>query len=188
MAVSFAKKMKARYTKITNDAAKVNLYIHETCLMIFDHAFETGDCREIINLYNAMPASYRREKMLDWFRAYTPCRVNTSTGKAGLLKESDKNFTPWDREEAEANPWNALADRDPEVKVYDFKKLVEMVKRISKQIESKVEKGEVPEDDIPSAHAIAAQLEALKFTYVKPPVADNDKEASTEAAPETQAT
>jgi len=176
MAISFSQKMAKRFQHITTNAAAINEYIHETCLMIFDHAVESGDCRMVHSLYEAMPASFRREKMLDWFKEFSPIRYNKSTGKVGLLTEKMKGFVPFDREAAAETPWHVLADRDPEAKTFDFAEMVKMIQRMAKQIESKVEKGLVPEEDIPTAHALASRIAKLDVKRINPKPANEQAE------------
>ena len=181
MALTFNAKMKKRFAYITSNSQKLNEYIHETALLIFDHAVATGDCRMVKDLYDSMPASFRRQKMLDWFKEFSPIRFNSSTGKVGLLTEKQKGFTPFNRESAVETPWYTLADLDPEAKTYDFAALVQMVSRLSKQIEKKVEDGLVPEEDIPSAHAIAQKIAKLDLKRVKP-VEPANEQAEEQAA------
>ena len=190
MAVSFAKRMATRYKKITSDATKVNLYIHETCLMIFDHALEHNDPRELHNLFEAMPASYRREKMLDWFTEFTPIRYNKSTGRCGFIQEynTEARKTPegkapfWDREAAEENSWDKLADRDPEVKPFDYKAMMQLLARLPKMVEGKLEKGLVPDEDIASAKAFIDYTSSLHFKRVPSPLGQPVAEPEVQAA------
>lgn len=180
--------MAVRYKSIVTQTDKVNKYIHETALMIFDHAKETGDCRELHNFYTALPHSHRREQVLLWFATFSPIGYNKSTGLTGFIpaykKATDEEKEAmWQRDAADAAPWYELAKQNPETPVLGFDELVAMVKRISKQIEKRVEEGKVREEDIPSAHAIADQVSKLSFKRVKIETPANE----TEAAPEKEA-
>lgn len=153
---------------VTSNANKLNVLIHTTAMMIAEHAKEHGDCTRALALVKAMPASMRRTMLVLWFATYTPIRVMEKNDKVGMLKEAAKNFTPFDLEAGDLTPFYELADQNPEnQQLYDFAKLVEMVSRIGKQIEKKIEDGKVAPEDIDSAHAIAAQVSALTFARVK---------------------
>lgn len=184
MALSFSQKMTKRFQHIASTGQKVNEYIHETCLMIFDHAVETGDCRLVHSLYEAMPASYRRETMLTWFRRYTPIRYNTSTGKVGIVDESDKSYMPFDREAAVYTPWYTIAKEEPEEKAkkpMDFAAMLKLVQSLPAKLTKAEEDGLIPADDIESAHAIARKIKALKIEWVKP-VEPANEQAKEQAA------
>ena len=163
---------------IVTSANKLNTLIHATAMLVASHAKEHGDCTRALTLVKAMPASMRRTMLVLWFETYTPIRVMEKNGKVGMLKEAAKNYTPFDLEAGDLNPFYELAETNPEGAVYDFAKLVEMVARIGKQIDKKIEDGKVAPEDIDSARAISAQVSALKFARVKP--ANNDeKDAGT---------
>lgn len=173
---------------VTTSAAKLNQLIHTTAMMIVRHAAPVaaggeghGDCTRALALVKAMPASMRRTMLVMWFSTYTPIRVVDKNDKVGILKETAKDYTPWDLAGGELTPFFDLAEQNPEGQIMDFAKLVAMVTRIGKQIEKKIEEGKVAPEDVASAHAIAAQVSALKFQRVVVPVAEVEAKRVTKA-------
>lgn len=165
---------------ITTSAAKLNMLIHTTAMMVATHAQEHGDCTRALTLVKAMPASMRRTMLVLWFNTYTPIRVIDKNDKVGILKETAKGYTPFDLDAGDLTPFFDLAEQNPEAGVYDFAKLVQMVQRIGKQIEKKIEDGKVAPEDVDSAKAIARQVSGLTFSRV---VANDGEEGAGEEAP-----
>lgn len=164
MAKSFNARMKDRLTRITTNAQKLNEYIHETGMMILRHAQEHGDCTFALKLVLAMPASMRRTMLIAWFEKYSPIVVKLPTdklpdGKVGINK--GKTANPFDLDGADAEPFYALAETVAEDKTYTLAELIKMVQGVGKRIASKVEKGEVADNDREAAVKLAASVEAL---------------------------
>ncbi len=156
------KKIDSNIKRIVTNANKLNMLIHETGMLVLEHAAEHGDCTRALTLVKAMPASMRRTMLILWFNTYSPIRVNLNNDKVGLLKDGAKGYVPFNIDGARETPFFQLAEENPE-KSYDFAALVKMVERIGKQIEKKIEDGKVPAEDVPSAKAIAVRVAGLKF-------------------------
>lgn len=154
------KKIDSNIKLIITNAAKLNTRIHETAVMIAEHAKEHGDCTRALTLVKAMPASMRRTMLVLWFETFTPIRVKLNADKVGILKADAKTFTDWDIEGGKAKPFYELAEETPE-KSYDFEALVKLVERLGKSIEKKVEEGKVPANDVEKAKDIASKVKAL---------------------------
>ena len=157
------KKINSNIKLIVTNAAKLNGRIHETAVMIAEHALEHGDCTPAGRLVEAMPASMRRTMLVLWFATFTPIVVNATTFKVGMNKPESKKYVPFDVEGGKAKPFYELAEETPE-KSYDFDALVKMVEALGKQIEKKIENGKVPANDIAGAQVIAAKVKGLRFT------------------------
>lgn len=153
---------------ITTNAAKLNRLIHDTAMMISRHALDHGDCTRALTLVKAMPASMRRTMLVLWFDTFTPIRVVISNDRVGMAKEGSKMYKPFDLEAGEATPFYELAEQNPEANTLDFDKIVALVASLAKRIEKKIESGDVKDEDVPSARAVAAQISALKFAKIKP--------------------
>lgn len=180
MAKSFNAQMRDRFTRITNDYNKVNLFVHETAMMIANHAKEHGDCSTAQGLVMAMPASIRREMLIMWFTRFTPIVVkNDDKWEAKMHKVGTKLYVEWNLEEADATPFFKLAEENKEAAPLTFEQMVKMVEGLAKRIEKKIENGEVEQADVASAHAIAAKIAGLKLTRVK---ASNDSDDAIEQA------
>lgn len=183
MAKSFNALMATRFTKITNDYGKVNDYVHETAMLIVNHAKDCGDCSTAQKLVMALPASMRREMLILWFHTFTPIVVkNDDKWNAKMHKEGTKLFVNWDIEAANATPFFRLAEQNKEAAPLTFEQMVKMVEGLAKRIEKKIENGEVEQADVPSAHAIAAKIAGLKLTRVKPSNDDSNEEEAERAA------
>jgi class 3 adenylate cyclase len=159
---------------ITTSAAKLNMLIHTTAMMVAAHAQEHGDCTRALSLVKAMPASMRRTMLVLWFNTYTPIRVIDKNDKVGILKETAKGYTPFDLEAGNQTPFFDLAEQNPETGVLDFDKLVALVARLGKTIDKRIDDGKVADEDVESAKAISRTLAGLRFDRVK---AANEDEA-----------
>lgn len=154
---------------------------HVIAMMIFDHAFATDDATRALALAKEMPKSWEPQ-LTAWFKAFTPVLVIKSRDEVGLHPKfkterkaeggvgADKSPVAyakwWKRDEAMATPFHLFAEPEAEKPLLDFAALVAMVTRLSKTIASKVEKGEVKAEDIPSANAIAATIAGLSLKPV----------------------
>lgn len=161
---------------------KLKAQAHKLALMIFDHAHAHHDCTRAIKLIAALPNSWQPQ-MTAWYLAFTPVRVVLKNGKCELApaykkaaKENRAEF--WNREAAEATPFYELTEEPKADKVYDFATLVALFTRLGKQIETKIEEGKVPAEDVPSAREMVTKVKKLNFRRV----AAND-EATDPAAP-----
>lgn len=170
MAKTFSQQMAARYKSITTNGDKLNKYIHDTAMMIFDHAREHHDPAEAQRLVMALPASMRREMLILWFSKFTPIKVkNDDKWVAQAHKPGTKLYVEWDREQANERPFYALAEENKEQAPLDFEGLLKLVERLKGTIEKKVEKGEVPEYLTETAKSIARQLSGIKVERVEAP-------------------
>lgn len=177
MAKSFNARMKDRFIKITADYGKINQYVHETAVMIAEHAKEHGDCSTAQGLVMAMPASARREMLILWFSTYTPIVVkNSEDFESKMHKPESKMFVEWDIEAGKADPFFEMAKRNKEQPPKDFAALVALVHALGPKIDKMIENGQVEAEDIPSAEALAERLKGMRFTRVKPSNDDADGE------------
>jgi hypothetical protein len=166
--------MQDRFAKITTDYAKINTYVHDTAVMIAEHAKEHGDCSTAQGLVMAMPASARREMLILWFKLFTPIVVkNEDDWTAKMHKEGTKLFVPFDIEAGKAKPFYELANENKERGPMTLEELLALVPQLAKRINKKIEDGEVSDEALPTAEALAAQLSKLNVKTVKPK-ASND--------------
>ncbi len=154
----------------TTNLSKIKQNGHEIAMLIFDHAHEHSDCTRAIKLASAMPNSWQPQ-IEAWFKAFSPIRVVMKNGKCELSPEYKKATAEnkadfWDRESALATPFYEIMEEPKVDKEYDFAALVEMVARIAKQIDKKIEEGKVKPEDKLSAEAISTQIKALNFKRV----------------------
>lgn len=191
------KQIDERLGEVRRLGTEFNLYIHETALLIFRHAAPkevnedcqgSGDCTRAVRLVRAMPASMRRTMLIQWFHDFTPIRIKLSDHgdkcefdpKYKKLSKEDK-LSWWKAEEAAESPFHVLAEETPETKAFDFSAILKMVESLAKRIEKKLEKGEVPPEDVESAKAAASAIHGLHLVRVKKPEAPaNDEAAETE--------
>lgn len=114
--VKLGKEINTRIANVKRFTNKWNQYIHETAVMIMEHAVGegSGDCSRAFNLYNAMGSARRREFLILWFQRYSPIKIQPTTddkpGKAYFRKEKSKEYNPFNIDAAKANPWYSLAE------------------------------------------------------------------------------
>lgn len=161
------------------------IFLHAAPKEVSTDADGTGDCTRAVKLVRAMPNSWGGQ-MIDWFKAFTPIRIKLSDKgtdkceydpaykKLSPAEKKAQAFDWWQIVEANATPFYEVRPEEPAQKDYDFKALVEMVARLSKTIDKKIEDGKVPEADIMSAKAISAAVAGLKFERVKDKAPAND--------------
>jgi len=169
------KAIDARIAKVAKLGTEYNVFIHETAVMILTHAAGNGagDVSRVTTLLAAMPNSMRKTAMRKWLTLYSP--VALDGGKDGkpyaarlseaykALKDDTKKAAAWKLDDAAANPFYTIADAVPEEKEYTLAALVKMIQGYGKRIEAKIEKGEVPANDIADARRLASQVEAFEY-------------------------
>jgi len=70
------KTIKANLKKIGLSGHKLNVLIHDTGVLIMEHAKEHKDGADTaLALVKAMPASMRRTMLIAWFNEFSPIRV-----------------------------------------------------------------------------------------------------------------
>jgi len=183
------KQIDGAIAKFATSAAALNVQCHEVAMMIFRHAAPkevgedcegTGDCTRAVKLVRAMPASFRRTMMIDWFSKNSPIRIKLSDNgdkcqydpKYSKMTAEEK-LACWNLENANTEPFYELAEKTPEEKPFDLAAMLKFVESLGKRVEKQIEKGAVPAADIATAWALQAKLAALKVVPVKPK-ADND--------------
>lgn len=168
----------------------LNLYIHETALMIARFAAPeaaggegNGDCTRAVKLVRAMPASMRREMLILWFATYTPIRIKLSdNGDKCEYDPAYKKLAPtekpgkWELPQAAETAFYDIAKTVPEEKPFDLDAMVKMVESLTKRIEKKLEDNKVPEADVLTAQSLAITLGGIKVERIAP--ANDDKGAS----------
>lgn len=187
MAKSFNAQMAARFRKITTDYGKINQYVHETAMLIINHAKEHGDCSTAQGLVNAMPRSARKLALINWFGKFSPIVVKDDPEwVAKMHKEGTKLFVPFDIEGAAETPWYDLADSMGAEKVYSLDDLLKIGPAAdAKRIRQRIEKGEVEASAVPAALAYAEYLEGIKvpdFKSVKAKINPANTDAADEMA------
>ena len=178
------KQIDGAIAKFATSAAALNEQCHTVAMMIFRHAAPkdagpdcegTGDCTRAVKLVRAMPASFRRTMMIEWFAKNSPIRIKL--GDSGDKCQYDPKYSKlsaaeklacWNLERANSERFYELADKIPEVKVFNLAAMIRFVESIGKRIEKEVEKGAIPANDMDTALALQVKLQALSVTPVKP--------------------
>jgi len=173
MAKSFNARMRDRFRSITTSGDKLNLYIHETAIMIATHAKEHGDCSLANEFVMSLPASMRREMLILWFGTFTPIVTkNDDKWIAKMHKEGTKLFVPFDLDAGNETPFYKLAEQNKEKAPLDAEALLKMIEGLAKRATKSVEDGKAKPEDVPYIQAIASALSGLK---VNKPAAANDE-------------
>src|ERR1700747_2422476 len=161
------KQIDANIVLVRTNSAALNELIQNTAMDILEHARQHKDCTRAQQLVNAMPRSFRRSILIEWFATFSPIVTKDSDDwNAKMHKPDSKLFRPFDLEGAAAKPWYEMAEDKPE-KTYDFAALVKMVERLGSVINKKIEDGKVPEAAGESWKAIGAKGTALRFDRIK---------------------
>lgn len=174
MARSFTSRMRQRFNKITTDGQKLNVYIHETAVMIIEHAAPAelgghGDCSLAQELVMSLPASMRRESLIMWFGKFTPIVVKNSDDFAAKMHpKGSKMYVEWDIQGAKDKPFYELAKENKEPEPLDAEGLLKLLSGLAARLKSKADKGEIDPIYKESALAAAAQIEKIKIRPAKP--------------------
>ena|SRR6185312_3729651 len=168
---------------IVTTANKLNELVHETAMMIVLHAAPKavggeghGDCSRAQTLVMALPASFRRTMLIQWFATFTPIVTkNTDEWNAQMQKEKTATgktnplYVPWNIEAARELPFWKMAqqNREADFKPLHFSDLVKAVEDMAKRIEKQIDDGKIAEEDAASAVEIVKTLEGLHFTRIK---------------------
>jgi hypothetical protein len=189
MATITLAKIDAQIASFTTNRNKLQTLGHEVLMMILNHAAPkeagpdasgSGDCTRALKLMREMPKSWAAQAD-NWLRQFSPIRVVVKNDKCEFdpaykkLSKEDK-LNVWRLEDAAQTPFYELDEPEVEGKTLDFMALIKMVEQLSKRIETRVEKGEVKEEDIPSALDIAKKLSGLKLKRINPNKANDNAE------------
>lgn len=178
MAKSFNDQMRDRFTKITSDYGTINKYVHETAMMIAEHAEKHGDCSTAQGLVMALPASIRREMLILWFAKFTPIVVKNDDAWAAKMHPKDsKLFTAFDLKAGDAKPFYELAKAHKERPPLDYAALVNMPGKWAKQLETKLENGEVEPSEVETTKALIVALKAIRVSHINPVPANEEAPA-----------
>lgn len=162
------KKIDSNIKRIVTNAAKLNVLIHETALLVLGHAAEHGDCTRALALVKAMPASHRRTMLIAWFDKYSPIRVILANDKVGMLKDTAKGFVAFNVEGATAEPFYAIAEATPEKPPFDLNAMLKFIESAAKRVQTQIDEGRVPDADVSTAQALIASIKAVKVERVVP--------------------
>ena len=142
------KTINRRIKHIATSAARINEYIQETAVGIIIHAKEHGDCSAALRLVQAMPKSFRRGLLIDWFARYSPIGMNVTGGKCGLHKPTSKAYNPFNVDGARMNMWfnqeQANEEDLPDTTLADVKKGFES---LAKRFQKKLDEGTIADND-----------------------------------------
>lgn len=179
------KKIDGNIARIITSAAKLNEMIHNTAVMVLNHAVKYGDCTRALTLVKAMPASHRRTKLIAWFNKFSPIRVVLENDVVGMLTKDAKGYKPFEIAKAMTEPFYDIAEKVQEGKPpMDLADLRKWIEQQAKGLEKRAEEGKISEEEIATAKALAAQLRAIKVKHVP---AANSNEDSNEGAKEPEA-
>jgi hypothetical protein len=131
-------------------STKLQARIHEVACMCLAHAEQHGDATLAQALYNELPNGQRREAVLEWIHLYSPVRIRQKGEKVGILKDTNKDYRPFDMEGAEANPYWTQDERSMfklDAATLDFDTIVRaaLIGKI-KKIDQAIEKDADPDN------------------------------------------
>lgn len=175
-------KINSNIAKVRSMGVEYNDFIHDTAMLIVKHAAPAslgghGDCSPAQDLVNAMPASMRRSMLVLWFSTFTPIVTKFDDDKwtSKMHKVGSKMYVEWDIDGASKTPFYVLAEKNPEKKQLDLLGILNLVSRLSKTIDKKVEDGLIAEGDVEFAQLVSKTIAGLRFNPIAAkPAADDD--------------
>ena len=161
------KAFRSAIKQITALGGKLSDLVHNTAIAMATHASEHGDMTLFVDLYNALHTSNRRKAFAVWLYDFTPIRLKVKDDIAlakgsRILKPEEKGYTEWNLEGLNAvKYWDYTTEKDP--KAFDADSLLKAIERLTKRLDSAIEKGTVsPDLDVKAAHAYLTELSAVK--------------------------
>lgn len=110
---------------VATNSVKLNTLIHETAILCATHAKTYGDTDRCARLVDAMPMSFRRSLLIDWFEAFTAVGIGkdnkTGNMKAHLRGKTEERDALWNIEAGKATPFFAMpkVENEPDVPTYE---------------------------------------------------------------------
>jgi hypothetical protein len=162
-----------RIVRIGKLGADLNVYVHDTAMLIVTHAATVGngDVTRVDSLLSAIPNSFRKTAFRSWLAKYTPIVLeggkNGESHKARLsdtykaIKDQSKRDASWKLSDAMAEPFYAIADKVSEEKDLDLAALIKMVQGLGARITAKADAGKVVAGDVAKAKDMARALANL---------------------------
>lgn len=91
--------------KLPKMAAEVDQFVQELAVAILVHAKDHGDTTRALALVNALPRSYRREMLVNWFAYFGPVGIDVRGGKTKMIQKTSNRYREFNIDAARANPW-----------------------------------------------------------------------------------
>jgi len=88
--------------------ADADAFIHQTALMALRQADQHGDAAQALRLVMAMPNGSRRERLVQWFRRFSPVVIDTKKKTCRLRARDAKAGRTFDFRGAEETPFYLL--------------------------------------------------------------------------------
>lgn len=156
------KTLNSKIGDIQTRSSKLATDIHDTAVMALIHAETYGDARPMDRLINALHTANRPVALKTWVTMFSPIRWN-GDGDVGLLKPTNKAYTPFNIDLAQATPYYS-AEEAPKVKKLTLDDLIKIVNDMGKKID-KAEEGDknmviAEGQDVQKMRALVARLTA----------------------------
>lgn len=165
------KKIDANLVRIVKNAEALNTLVHKTAMLIMVHATKSGDCSRALTLVQSLPKSFRTLPLIAWFDKYSPIRVVPVNNVVGMLSKDDKGYKPFNLGKAEAEPFYAIADKNPEKKPepLGFSAMLKWLETQATAWEKKADdETKVKPEDRRTALELARMLRSVKLPHVEP--------------------
>lgn len=91
--------------EVRRSSVKINEKIQTLAVAIVGHAEEHGDCTPALNLVKALPASFRRNLLIEWFSTYSPIGMSVKDNRVAFNKPESKRYNRFNLAGAKANNW-----------------------------------------------------------------------------------
>lgn len=132
--------------------------IHEIAVLCLEHAREHNDPRKLDRLYQGLHKACRPEALKTWVEKFSPIRWN-GDGKVGMLKATAKNFTPFDIDGANAEPY--WTPQEVVKKPLTLAALKAIIAQMEKKLDKAEEEGRIGEgENVIEMHAFVKRVSA----------------------------
>lgn len=169
--MSFNKIVSRNIATIKTSGAKLSGLMHDTAMLIMQHARKSGDVSKMTSLANALPVHVKTQDLESWTKQFGPISVKETekNGRVFTMRQTWDSADLWNLEEAQKTPfWTPKAKTVPN---HDFDVTKELLRLVAKYDAAKEHKGkilgervliEAIRDMAASPVAVAASLREVK--------------------------
>ena len=158
------KSIDAGIKRLSGVTANTNNLIQDLGVAIIRQTKDHGDCSQALTLVLALPNSFRREYLVNWFAYYGNIGMNVKQNKVRIIDSKSNRFRKIDVDGANANPWynpdsvpGQQREQLPNTLMEFSQNIVRFADRLEKQLDAKY-----PNTDTPMYELTATQEEAAK--------------------------
>jgi hypothetical protein len=132
--------------------------LHKIMVECLTHAEQHNDPRKLDRIYHGLHKASRPEAFKVWVEKFSPVRWN-GDGKVGMLKQTAKNYVPFDVKGADAEPY--WTPQEVIQKPLTLAALKKMIEQMEKKLAKAEEEGRIAEgENVIDMRAFVAKVTA----------------------------